>query len=220
MINRNPIVVYDLETGSTNPNKTQIVEIAAVALNPRTLEIIPDSEFYSLVNIMDEEEAHAKGYDEVQDKALEVNGKTREQLADAPGIKTVWTQFCGYLSNLKYKNDQWSNPIPAGYNILGFDNIILDRVASNFGPYDNDRLKAKIWHPIYAIDLMQALMFWFENTKEPSRMSLDAFRKYFGMSDEGAHAADTDVKQTAEIVVRFLKLHRAMFPRINFQKAG
>jgi DNA polymerase III epsilon subunit-like protein len=45
MPNFQKICVFDLETDGTNPDKCSPVQIAAIMVDPRKLEIVPDSEF-------------------------------------------------------------------------------------------------------------------------------------------------------------------------------
>ena len=56
-MNYRDYVVYDFETTSANPHKTQPVQIAAVVIHGRQLKIKPGSEFESLMKpVFDEEE--------------------------------------------------------------------------------------------------------------------------------------------------------------------
>ena len=84
-MNYKDIIVFDFETGSRNPEKTQPIQIAAVAIHGRKLTVQPDGYFESLMRpILDDEEAIKMGLDPIEDEALAVNGKTREELAKAP----------------------------------------------------------------------------------------------------------------------------------------
>ena len=90
-MNYKDIIVFDFETGSRNPHKTQPVQIAAVAIHGRKLTIQPGGYFESLIRPeLDDEKAIEMGVDPIEDEALAVNGKTREELAKAPSAKTVW----------------------------------------------------------------------------------------------------------------------------------
>jgi exonuclease I len=60
---------------------------------------------------------------------------------------------------------------------------------------------------------------WFENSVEPESYSMDTLRKFFGMSEEGAHDALQDVKDTWLILSKFLKLQRNLTKRITFKDA-
>ena len=48
---------------------------------------------------------------------------------------------------------------------------------------------------------------------------MDSMRDLFGMSKENAHDALQDVKDTANLMIGFMKLHRRIAPKIKFEKA-
>ena len=51
---------------------------------------------------------------------------------------------------------------------------------------------------------------------------MDYMRDYFGMSDhskENAHDALQDVKDTANLMIKFLKLQRGLLKKVKFEKA-
>ena len=50
-------------------------------------------------------------------------------------------------------------------------------------------------------------------------ISMDSMRDYMGIDKEGSHAALKDVKDTANIMIRFLKFHRALASKTQFEKA-
>ena len=45
MINQNNLIILDLETGDRDPQKCPLIQIAALAVEPRSLQIYPDGEF-------------------------------------------------------------------------------------------------------------------------------------------------------------------------------
>ena len=52
------IIVFDFETGSRDPLKTQPIQIAAVAIHGRKLTVQPEGYFESLIKpLFDDEEA-------------------------------------------------------------------------------------------------------------------------------------------------------------------
>jgi DNA polymerase III epsilon subunit-like protein len=220
-INRQTILVYDYETGSANPYKTQPIEIACIAIEPRNLEIIPDSEFYSLIKpIQDKEYLEKYNLDDIQPEALKVNKKTIEELSTAPSLKSVWESFTEYVMNFNPTGKKWEAPILSGFNNTGFDDIISNRVAGSdpwkYGPWDEDRQRCSLFHPIHNIDLMKVIFPWFESDFELKSFSLDNLRTRLGMSHEGAHHAMVDVYDTAKILIQFLKLSRKFRKQINW----
>ncbi|NDD83556.1 3'-5' exonuclease, partial [bacterium] len=117
MANRD-FVVFDFETGSRNPHRTQPTQIAALAIDGRNLI--------------------AAGFDPLEDEALKITGKTREGLANAPSLKSVWSKFTRFVDQYNWKGDSFYAPIPVGFNIIGFDLIIVNRLCKEFGPWDKD----------------------------------------------------------------------------------
>ena len=203
MANRD-IIVFDFETGSRNPHKTQPTQIAAMALDGRSLK--PKGTFNSEIRpILDDEKAIAAGLDPIEDEALKITGKTREALAEAPQLKTVWKKFIGFVDKYNWKSTQWFAPIPAGWNIIGFDMVIINRLCKEYGPFNKDRDQQKLFHAIFKIDMMDNYFMWTEADPSVKSISMDATRERMGMSKENAHDALQDVKDTANIMIKFMK---------------
>src|SRR5688572_27609558 len=127
-MNFNNFIVFDYETGSKNPFKTQPLQLAAVIVDGRKLQLVEGAYFNSLIQpVLDDEEAQKLGLDPLEDKALEVNNLTRGELKDAPPLKNVWSKFCDFANNYNIKKTKWDAPIPVGYNI-DFDLTINNRI--------------------------------------------------------------------------------------------
>ena len=95
MANRD-YIVFDFETGSRNPNKTQPTQIAAIALDGRNLAV--KGTFNSEIKaILDDDKAIAEGLDPIEDGALKVTGKTRSGIGKAPALKSVWNKFTKFV---------------------------------------------------------------------------------------------------------------------------
>lgn len=208
-IHNSVYLMYDFETGSRNPYTTQAIQLACVAIEPRNLEIIPNSEFESLIR-PEFDEAKCKEFeiDPLEDQALAINGKTREELKKAPQLKVVWKSFTQYCMNYNPTGKKWTTPCLVGFNNIGFDNVILNRMAKEFGPWEEDRQQCTLFNPILKLDLMQMLQPWFESEYNLRTISMDNMRDFLGMSKEGGHDALVDVRQQAEIFIRLMKLTR------------
>jgi len=217
MANRD-FIVFDFETGSRNPYKTQPTQIAALALDGRDLSV--KGSFNSEIRpLLDDEEAIAAGLDPIEDGALKVTGKTREKLAEAPLLKSVWTKFTKFVDQYNWKGEPFFNPIPVGYNIVGFDLIIINRLCKEFGPWDKTKDNAKLFSKVYKVDLMDNIFMWTEGDPSVKSISMDSLREKMGLSSENAHDALQDVKDTANIFIKLLKTHRAVYQNIEFEKA-
>ena len=219
-MNYKDIIVFDFETGSRNPHKTQPVQIAAVAIHGRKLTIQPGGYFESLIRPeLDDEKAIEMGVDPIEDEALAVNGKTREELAKAPSAKTVWKKFANFVNKYNWKKTPYFAPIPAGYNIIGFDLPIVQRLCEQHGPVDKKTGKQTLFNKIHKIDMLDTVWMWMENNPDIKSLSMASMRDLLGMSKENAHDAMQDVKDTANLMIAFMKLHRRIAPKVKFEKA-
>ena len=211
-------IVFDFETGSRNPRKTQPTQIAALALDGRNFKL--KGTFNSEIRpVMDDEKAIEMGFDPLEDEALRITGKNREDLAKAPLPKTVWKKFCDFVNQYNWKGTQFFAPIPAGFNIIGFDMIIVDKLCKAYGPYDKERQQQKLFNKIYKVDMMDNMFMWTEGDPSIKSISMDSLRDRMGLSKENAHDALQDVKDTANIMIKFMKTHRAVYRNLTIDKA-
>lgn len=195
MINSSNIIVWDTETGGINPETCELLQIAAVCLHPRSLEIVPGSEFSCYVKPND--------WGNVSQEALNVNKITREIVEkDGLELKTAWKSFTDYLKSYNPKGNKWTAPICAGQNIRNYDMVIFNRLCKQFNSPDN------LFNARNSIDILDLCFYWFESAQEPGKYNLDTLRDFLGIERDGAHNAITDVKHCAMIISRFLKFHR------------
>ena len=76
MANRD-YIVFDFETGSRNPHRTQPTQIAAIALDGRNLSL--KGTFNSEIRpILNDDAAIKAGLDPIEDGALKVTNKNRK----------------------------------------------------------------------------------------------------------------------------------------------
>lgn len=217
MANRD-YICFDFETGSRNPHKTQPTQIAAIAIDGRNLSV--KGQFNSEIKpILDEEEAISLGLDPIEDEALKITHKTREALEKAPSLKSVWSKFTKFVDQYNWKNDPFFAPIPVGFNIIGFDMIIVNRICKEFGPWDKDRQQQKLFSRVYKVDIMDNVFTWTESDPSVRSISMDSLREKMGLSKENAHDALQDVKDEANIFIKLLKTHRSIYQNIKFDKA-
>lgn len=66
---------------------------------------------------------------------------------------------------------------------------------------------------------MDVVFLYFESLKVPKSLSFDSLRQFFGMTSEAAHNAVFDTEQTAELLIRFLKLTRTISGKTRFEGA-
>lgn len=211
-------VVFDFETGSRNPHKTQPTQLAAIALDGRNFSV--KGQFNSEIQpILDDDKAIAAGLDPIEDEALKITHKSRDNLANAPALKSVWDKFTKFVSQYNWKGDAFFNPIPVGFNIIGFDMIIINRLCEQFGPWDKDRQQQKLFSKVYKFDIMDSIFAWTESDPSIRSISMDSLRERMSLGTEKAHDALQDVKDEANIFIKLMKTHRAVYQNMNFDKA-
>jgi DNA polymerase III epsilon subunit-like protein len=226
MINYNKICVFDFETDGSDPRACSPVQIAAIMIDPLQLEIIEGSEFN--INFKPEVLENNDNYKyttDILDFHSKVKGCSQDDVLKAwyqyPKQEHSWKMFTNYLD--KYhsrssKKSQFSAPIAAGYNIHRFDLHIIERLSQKYGNLNKEE-KTSLFYPRDTVDAMNLVFYWFENNGDLKSYTLDSVRDYFGISKVGAHDALKDVKDTAEIIIRFMKLHRNLSQKIKFKNS-
>lgn len=223
-MNRNKICVFDFETDGSDPLHCSPVQIAAVIVDPINLEIIPGSEFniYFRPETLEQNENYEYTTD-ILDFHAKVKGCSKDEILSEwkkyPKQDYSWNMFINYLD--KYhtkasKKSQFTAPIPAGYNINRFDLKIIDRLSKKYNNVNKENT-SNIFFPRDVVDVMNLVFYWFEHNLELKNYTMDTLREYLGISKEGAHDAIKDVKDTAEIMIRFLKLHRKISNSVKFK---
>lgn len=224
MINYNKICVFDFETDGTDPRICSPVQIAAVMIDPIQLSIIPGSEFNTNFKpeTLEEDDSYIYTGD-ILDFHAKVKGTDKDAVLAEwrgyPSQKTSWSLFVDYLE--KYhcrgsKKSQFTAPIAAGYNIHRFDLPIIERLSHKYDNLNKEQ-RSNLFFMRDTLDLMNIVFLWFENNQDLKSYTLDNVRDYLGLSKDGAHDAVKDVKDTAEILIRFMKLHRRLSQKILFE---
>ena len=175
--------------------------------------------FESLIKPLKDEDAIAAGVDPLEDEALAINKKTKSELSKAPHPKTVWHRFNKYIEKFNFKKSSWTAPIAAGHNIENFDMIIAERLCKEYGPLDKKRNVQGLFHPIHRMDLMRNVFMWTENNPDIRSVSMDSIRDWMGIPKDNAHDALQDVKDTANILIKFLKFQRSIAEKTKFEQA-
>ncbi len=226
MPNFQKFCVFDLETDGVNPDVCSPVQIAAVIVDPIKLEIIPDSEFN--ISLKPEALENNPEYDYNDNDVLDFHAKVQNSSKEKvlgnwksfQKQELGWNMFVSYLDMYHIrssgKKSCFTAPIAAGYNINRFDLRIVDRLSKKYNNLNKEG-RSGLFYPRDIVDIMNVVFYWFENNNELKNYTLDNLRDYLGISKEGAHDALKDVKDTADILIRFLKLHRNMSSKIKFK---
>ena len=216
-------LIFDFETTGKNPNKCQLTQISAVVLHGKKLTLQPGGVFDIEVRPeFDDEKAIKAGFDPVEQEALDVTRKTREQLEKAVGPKVAWQQFSNFVTKFNMKGSPYFAPIPVGFNFNNYDMPILNRYCQMYGPSEEKTGKQKLVHQIYKVDMMDVLFGWFEDNDAVKKLNMGYLREFFGFPEESkanAHNAIYDVVDTANIFVRFMKYQRKLNSKTNFEKS-
>lgn len=222
----NKICVFDLETDGANPLVCSPVQIAAIIIDPIKLSIVPNSEFNIMLKPDKLEEDPDFGYDnDILGFHAKVRGCSQEAILanwkTAMPQKQGWQMFVDYL-DLHHcrttKKSQFSAPIASGYNINRFDLKIVQRLSAKYGNTNKEN-DSSLFYPRDVLDVMNLLYYWFSHLDDIKSLSLDNVRQYMGISGDNAHDALKDVKDCAEILLRFLKLHKSLSGKIKFKDA-
>lgn len=201
----NTFVVLDFETGGVDPTNCEVIQVAGLAINPVSLKPIEGvGLFHSLIA--------PENMDRVEDGALRVNKISRADLADptkAPPLEVVWDNFKQWINQFNQKpGNTRIAPIMVGYNILGFDWTIYDRLCRKFKMVGKDG-KPNLFNDFIKVDLMLEMWWLFDGTSETENLKFDSMRSYFGISSKCAHNARYDVEQEGALFARMKMFHRA-----------
>lgn len=211
-MNFNGFAVFDFETGGVDPKTCQVVQIGAIMVDARRLEIIEGTEFDILVKPLYKTEASDLGLEELGEGAIKIHGKTHELLAEkGVSLDSAMKNFVEYINSHNPAKTKWKAPIAAGYNINNYDIPILRR----------DLIRCNLdypFHPIHTVDVMSYMFCMFENDKNVTSLSADnLIRRYMGYKDKGAsHDALSDVIMTAELLCKTMRLMRKVASKTVF----
>lgn len=220
-MNNRFILVYDFETcGPPDPLIAEPVQLAAKVLHPRTLEVVKNGEFHTFIQppgpvIQESIDWHAKTRKITAEEvvALWANGLPQKQ---------AWDEFAEFT--LKFhtptKKKSWfSAPIRAGCNIVGFDNVIWQRMCERYGYIDaKNKDRQSLAFPRDNMDIQPMLFWWFENYGDgPDNLNMDILREYFAIDSKMGHDAMSDVDDTILIIRSYSGLFRRTTQKIHEQ---
>jgi len=207
------IICFDFETDGKDPTVANPTELAAVPIDPETLEIRKDLAFETVIKPpgIDKDDY----FTDARNDTIAFHAKMQECTPDEviekwkKGIpqKTAWKNFSNYCAkyNVDKRPGQWyGEPISAGMNIIGYDLPICRRLCKKY------KTKMPI-SDVAIFDLYHILQLWFESLSEPQDLKMDTLKKFLGIKDKDygqAHAALPDTLVTAEIITRFMKFIR------------
>lgn len=225
MANSQKICVFDFETDGINPDVCSPVQVAALIIDPFRLEIVKDSEFNINMRpeLLEKDSEYSYADSDVLDFHSKVRSCSKQEILDQwKGYQKQdqgWRMFVSYLEMYHIRSDKkscFTAPIAAGYNINRYDMRIIERLSTKYNNLNKEK-RTSLFYPRDVIDLMNMIFYWFEGNNELKNYTLDNLRGYFGISAEGSHDALKDVRDTAEILIRFMKLHRNVSSKVKFK---
>ncbi|MBS5869226.1 MAG: 3'-5' exonuclease [Fusobacterium periodonticum] len=189
----NKIIFIDTETGGVNPEKAALIQLSGI--------IRIDKKDVEKFNF------YIKPFEnsEVNEKALEVQGRTLEELKTEKYIeeKEVYKQFVSLLDKYIDKYDRTDKFVVAGYNVR-FDVDILKAFFQRHGNnFLFSYLDSSMLDPLYSIRLLQIaeVLPVLENNK------LETWCKYFGIELK-AHDSLEDIEATKKLIGKLISLIR------------
>ena len=189
----NKIIFIDTETGGVNPEKAALIQLSGI--------IRIDKKDVEKFNF------YIKPFEnsEVTEKALEVQGRTLEDLKTDKYVeeKEVYKQFINILDKYIDKYDRTDKFIVAGYNVR-FDVDILKAFFQRHGNnFLFSYLDSSMLDPLYSIRLLQIaeILPILENNK------LETWCKHFGIELK-AHDSLEDIEATKKLIGKLISLIR------------
>lgn len=219
----NKIVVFDYETDEADAQTCNPVEIAAVVIDPWELQIIPNSWFHSGMRPPSIDD---KDYVEKHRKTIQWHANNRnpavsmfevlEEWKEYPPEKSIFLSFVEYLKKWNNGSGGYTAPIPAGMNISSFDLVIFNRLSNKYGVKSDS-----LFNTFRNYDVLDCCKYWFDflpKKKTPQNYKMDTLREFFGMETDGAHGAKFDVKQEAQLLLKFLRLFKRQANRVKWRE--
>ena len=189
----NKIIFIDTETGGVNPEKAALIQLSGI--------IRIDKKDVEKFNF------YIKPFEnsEVTEKALEVQGRTWEELKTDKYVeeKEVYKQFIELLDKYVDKYDRTDKFVVAGYNVR-FDVDILKAFFQRHGNnFLFSYLDSSMLDPLYSIRLLQIaeVLPVLENNK------LETWCKHFGIELK-AHDSLEDIEATKKLIGKLISLIR------------
>ena len=185
----NKIIFIDTETGGVNPEKSALIQLSGI--------IRIDKKDVEKFNF------YIKPFEnsEVNEKALEVQGRTLEELKTDKYVeeKEVYKQFVNLLDKYIDKYDRTDKFVVAGYNVR-FDVDILKAFFQRHGNnFLFSYLDSSMLDPLYSIRLLQIaeVLPVLENNK------LETWCKHFGIELK-AHDSLEDIEATKKLIGKLI----------------
>lgn len=217
-INRK-LIVFDYETSHIDPKSDLCdpVELAAVVIDIKKREIIPNSEFSATIcppdiNKEDYYDNHKMTIKFHCDKLGMTSNEIINRWRAGTPEKIAWKEFQNYIRTYGGGKGFNNMPIQGGQNIRSFDMEINKRMHARYKTTD-------LFWKRDVIDIMDIFNYWYMYSNDkPENFKLDTFREYYKLDSGGAHTAIFDTIQSAKIICVFLNIFENICNKVDLHE--
>jgi DNA polymerase III epsilon subunit-like protein len=131
----------------------------------------------------------------------------------------VWEKYLQFHKKFNPTRSAYKAPIMVGYNIIGFDMPITERLCQKFGPTYKDR--GALFNPIHRYDVFDMFEGYTENNPNITSMKLSDCAEWVGIKidKDKTHDALYDVQITANIFFKLMQFQREISKQTDFSRA-
>ena len=185
------LIFIDTETTGLIPGRHDIIQLAAI------IEV--KGEVVDKINL----KCQPHNWDNIDDKALEINGITREELKTFQTPRAAYDKFIVELGKYVDKWNKNDKLVPVGQNIK-FD---LEHLREWFKKCDDKEGKFMgSYLDYHSIDLVSmTALLKLSGKVNPAKLKLVEVAKYFGFEYD-AHDALSDIEMTRRIFKEYIKI--------------
>ena len=187
----NKIIFIDTETGGVNAEKSALIQLSGIIEVDGT-----EKEKFNF---------YIKPFEnsEVNEKALEVQGRTLEELGTEKYIdeSIIYKKFLEILDKYIDKYDKNDKFIVAGYNVKFDIDILKALFERNNNKFLFSYFNSSMLDPLYSVRLLQVagMLPVLENNK------LETWCKYFNIELK-AHESLQDITATKKLIEKLIEL--------------
>lgn len=178
-----PLCVVDTETTGFSPHKHELIEIAAIKLDPSSLAEI--GSFESKIS--------PARLSDADPKALEVNHYSAEEWAGAPSLAEVMSNFAVFADGATL----------VGHNV-SFDKRFIEEAMKSTG--------VGMSIDYHCLDTV-SLAWPMRKNGSVRSLRLDSLAEYFKLDRSGSHRAMADARCCLEIFRRLTEIYAGMIAR-------
>lgn len=211
-MNNNTYIVWDTETTGLHIGYHEVIQIAAKAYNPKTLEPIPNGEFQ--IFLKPDHPEHAEEY-----VVNNVIGKDVFEKVKKDGIdqRVGWKAFFDWCKTFNKTGHGSNKPIPVGHNMPGFDMLWAHDavVRYKYGKSSEDLPLSN-----RALDTWAMFFSLYESDPEVKSYSMDSLVTVTGGAarSKKEHDAMEDVRICGDRFVRFMKMYRTVKTKLKIRE--